>query len=560
MKRRALRPILIAAFAACSGFSGNSWAQPQPQPQPPAPPPPPAVAPAPPVPAAPPVQAAPPAAPDSSRTPLSLADAIRTTLRYHPAIRVARTELKTRNAQLEVAEGPFDPAFLASASHQHNETPLLPNQRLIPAQSATINDTTDLNLGASAATKWGMNVAPNVGVQRIHVRTRGGVPPGFPPEDPFHQASVGVTVVQRLLRGAGWVGAASAIDSARDGRKAAIHNIAHESQRRVLNTALAYFELVAAGEQLALLRAAAAAAKKRFDDTQVLVASEQRPRSDLRQLEGYLADRNRAVLEAQNAEAQALYRLRSAMGLSAGSGPEWRATDSFPPARNPDYNAGSLVKTARKQRRDLKAAQSLVAAAAASLRGADKNTQPALDLSANFGYSSAIDSDGVDAFFLAPGSNIPGVNAGVGLSLELPFNNTAQRAERDLRRADLDQATIAAGDMLRTLPIDVLSTLDDLRLSTAALEAASLAVRQYALAVGDERDKLREGAGTVIDLLTTEDNLIAAQQAETDNRFRYAAALCRLRFEIGAMPNEIAAVETSVRDLVSSGVQRAAGQ
>jgi outer membrane protein TolC len=131
---------------------------------------------------------------------------------------------------------------------------------------------------------------------------------------------------------------------------------------------------------------------------------------------------------------------------------------------------------------------------------------------------------------------VPGVNAGIGLTLELPLNNTAQLAERDVKRAQHAQAAIAARDLERQIPLAVLSAVDDLRLSKEALESSVDAVNEFAQAVSDQRDKLREGAGTVIDMVLTEELLIAAQQGRTANQLRCAAALSRVLLEIGALP------------------------
>ena len=70
-----------------------------------------------------------------------------------------------------------------------------------------------------------------------------------------------------------------------------------------------------------------------------------------------------------------------------------------------------------------------------------------------------------NAFFAAAGRNVPGVNAGVALSLELPVSNTAREADRDFKRAQHEQASIASRDLERQMPVAVLGALDDLRLS-----------------------------------------------------------------------------------------------
>src|SRR5262249_40555328 len=201
--------------------------------------------------------------------------------------------------------------------------------------------------------------------------------------------------------------------------------------------------------------------------------------SDLRQLEGNLANRTRAVIEAENNRMQAVYALGLAMGLGADRTTDFELTDGFPPVSAAMPDGAEAVRQAARDRVDLVAARTTVASAARDLEGAQWNTRPNLDLSASVGYGGALDRDGVDAFFLASGKNVRGVNAGVALTLELPVSNTAKRAERDLRLAQREQASIAARDLERRMPLDVMSALEDLRLSQSALVAATEAVKQF---------------------------------------------------------------------------------
>jgi outer membrane protein TolC len=153
------------------------------------------------------------------------------------------------------------------------------------------------------------------------------------------------------------------------------------------------------------------------------------------------------------------------------------------------------------------------------------------------GYVGALDSDGVGPFFAAAGRNVPGVNAGATLSLELPIGNDAARARRDLRRADQESAVITRADLDRQVRTGVVSALSEVRLAAAALAAAERAVGLLAQSVNDEREKLREGLSTIIDVVLTEERLTQAQLARTAQRLRYVAARARLQFERGALPD-----------------------
>jgi outer membrane protein TolC len=478
-----------------------------------------------------------PAEPQAARPPLSLLDVVRTTLRTHPEIARAENNLAQRRAEVRIAEGPFDPLFLANAGHTHDEFPTFSIIPGTPPTGAVITDTTTLGIGASWRSTWGMSLLPNATLSRIHQRPAGDCPFGLIC-DPTQRASVGLTVIQPLLRGAGTTATASGIDAARAGRDATSKLVAFTAQQRVVLAISSYFQFVAASEQLALLRDEAASADKMLAETRTLVQADQRPRTDLDQLEGTLAIRVRSVREAENNELQALYALRDAMGLSAGSTAFWQPVNALPTPRPAPVDRAGLIRQARLARKDVQAARGFAASTAALLRGAEYNTKPALDLSASVGYNGAVLDDGVGPFLSSAGRNVPGVNAGVGLSLELPIGNTAREGERDLRHAQHNQSKLAISDLERRVPLNVLSALDDLRMSAAQLEASNVAVREFQQALANEHDRLRAGLGTIIDVVLTQEQLIRAQLSQVVDHLRYAVAAARLEFETGSMPSE----------------------
>jgi outer membrane protein TolC len=472
---------------------------------------------------------------------LSLLDAVRSALQRHPSIAIARTDVDAAQAQIGAALAPFDASVNASLGHQRVRTPLLPGE--------SISDTTTLGVGAQKTFQWGMSVAPSVTLARIHDRARvavmgGGLPGGVQfgglVGDPVQQAHAELALIQPLLRGAGTTGAASALHAAKRSRNAAELVRDHTAQAQALDAIQAYFQLAASEQELALQQASQERAQKLVDETRVLVDADQRPRGDLRQLLGNLANRKRGVLEAEDSRRQSLSALRLAMGLDEGDEAdaiEYAPVDPLPRVRARDMPAGVLMDKALQQRRDVWAADESVAAAKAAEDGADHNTLPQLDLSVSVGYTGALRDDGVGPFFAAAGRNVPGVDAGGALSLTLPVENSAQQAELGLRSAERRRAEIVRDDLRRNVRSRVLAALDDLQLSSQALVAAREAEAEYEQALHDENDKLRAGLSTVIDVVLTEDALTQAQLSLIRNELVCAISLARLYFELGALPS-----------------------
>jgi outer membrane protein TolC len=63
-------------------------------------------------------------------------------------------------------------------------------------------------------------------------------------------------------------------------------------------------------------------------------------------------------------------------------------------------------------------------------------------------------------------------------------------------------------------------------------------LEKFNVALSAEHDRVKEGVGTVIDLVLTQEQLIRAQVSQLADHLRYALALARLEFEMGAMPTE----------------------
>jgi outer membrane protein len=486
--------------------------------------------------------------PWASNNTLLLVDAVQTTIRLSPTVLAAAAQLRQQEALLNVARGPYDPLITAGVSQTRSAAPVLPEAAIVRGENALTTDTTSANVGASVATVLGTTIAPSVGLSRVY--DRANIPivsQGFL-TGPAQYATVGLNVIQPLLRGAGTVGAASALASAKRARDAAAHTLDAVIQGQVYTTIVDYFQLVAAEEDLKLLRLEETEDRKVVEDTRQLVEGRQRPRSDLPGVEGGLANRTREVLGAEDTRVQAVYALALAMGLGSEGTAEFRTGDPFPDSSIPTLEPEAIMRLARHDRGDLLAAHDSTAAANELLKGSEHNTLPQLNLALSVGYAGAVEKDGIGPFFEALGQTIPGVNASAGLSLTLPVLNTAQIADRDLKRSLRDQASIAENDLQRQLPIQVIQTLKDLLLSQSGLAAAGESVKQFQQAVTDQRDKLHEGVGTVVDLVLTEELLITAEQSRTANELRCASALTAVYYEMGALPTtEEAAVGALVR-------------
>lgn len=483
--------------------------------------------------------------PARAQSPLTLVDVVRTSLSRHPDVRIEQGEVE-RSRGLAVQEAaPFDTITRAGLLHTHSEIPVIQSDRLGTERQVT-TDSTALGLSSVTGTRWGMTIEPAVTVERLHQRRQPGVA-GLP-DEPRHLATVGVRLTQNLLRGAGRTRAAGEEIGAKRAAEAAYQDLRFVGSIRSLETTLAYWRLVGARRQLALIEASEAQAAQLVDDTKALVAGNQRPAADLHPVEGNLADRRRALHQARATEFEAQRLLGLAMGIAADEMDALTSLAHALPVRPltvPAANNQEDVSSALKERADLAAAQYRVRAAQARKAAADGNRLPALDLSVGAGYSGVSDGSGVGAYFGSLAQQVPGASVNASLTLELPVLNKAREGFYLQRAAEQSIASIAHDENRRQIATRVRIARNNMERALEILEASDRAAALYAQAVDDERTKLRAGLATVIDVVVVQERLLQVQLNQLSAQISYAEALAQFQFELGHLPETTDEAEES---------------
>jgi outer membrane protein TolC len=270
-----------------------------------------------------------------------------------------------------------------------------------------------------------------------------------------------------------------------------------------------------------------------------LVRADQRPAADLRQVEGNLADRQRQLTQAHASAFEAQRLLALSMGLS----PE--EMDAVPglanelpvkPADVAQVLATNDLATAFEQRKDLSSAQQIESATRVRKDAAAGNRLPALDLSVGAFYSGLSDEGGEGGYFGSLVHSPAGPNLNASLSLELPVLNKQRQGGYQARAAEHEIADLAVLEQRRQIAARVGIARNNLERAVQALDVADRAAELYLQALDDEREKLRAGLATVIDVVFVQDRLLQIQLNQLNAHLRYAAALAQYRFELGDLP------------------------
>jgi outer membrane protein len=460
---------------------------------------------------------------------ISLRDALVTTLKQSPAVRVQEAAIEQKSGVADQASGLFDWTGTGGINVVKERTPTLGAPGTEPVDAST---QTSYSAGVGKIFRNGISVRPSVGavVTRDNPAT---TPLGAPSAAGTSQLNLQIDVP--LLRGLG-VDDTGAVEAAARGDVKVARLLYQQSLAyQAFATAASYWTCRAADEVFIVQRDQEVAAERLVESTKVLVDARVFPPAFLLQANANLAAqrtvRTKAELLAKSA--------RITLGQAIGLGPEQivatpAPTDAFPAVGasiSPDAGRrASLVGRALQFRADYLASQASAVPLDILARQAVLELKPRLDLSVNAGYRGL--STGPD--LVAPlNHRLTGANGGIGLTMAWPFKNTYQRGLLRERRADLRVAQAQTEALGQQIGSQVLIALEQVRLGADAVRSGQEAVEIARRAIGAQNERLRSGEGTVLDLISLQNLSASARISLINDEAAYATAVAQLRFALG---------------------------
>jgi len=453
---------------------------------------------------------------------ISLIQVVAATLRDNSDLRQAGAEVERARGSLLAAAAPFDSALglLAGGSQAYQFT--------APPEPQTSYAVRQLSLAASWSRRLrnGLTIGPEV------TATKTTIDVAQPIE--FTEASVRLKLSAPLLRDFGGAISAAPEQAARAGHAAASMDEQHARAQVVLQSAVAYWDYLAAERRLEVSRASEARAQRTAELTAALVQGDERTRADLTQAEAHLASRRALRIATEQGLLAAWQQLAIAMGmrpLPLGVLP--RAATDFPGGElTTAWVAGSSwVEQTTARRSDLAAAQRRVAAAEALLQAARNEQLPGLDLELSAGYSGQRRGAGLqrldDPFY----RDIPGVDATVQLRLELPLERTGARGRLAESAAAREREHLARAEIERRIRVAVPIAIESLKSSRHALAESERAVQLFQQSVDHENRRFQAGSSTLLSVIQAEELLTGALLDEIEGQRAFAVGVASLRFE-----------------------------
>lgn len=454
---------------------------------------------------------------------LTLEEVVVETLRSNPSIALSRREIQVGQGELQQARGVFATEFSLSALGGRTAED--------PASGLRDVRTESYEVGLAKRLRNGVVITPGFGV----MRTRAPMLPG----EPAGQATTALSVSVPLLRdrGGAWVRAperSAELDLAADGLDAA-----HTAARTVYAAAVAYWRYVAATQRLEALAAAEDRARRRMDETRVLVAAAEQPAADLNQVAAALGSRRSQRIMAE----QGLISARHEVGLTMGLAPRDLANLPPPAAVFPDggdLRADSaavqrLVKHALAYRADVRSSDVRARSLDVLRSAAESNLRPQLDLSVSLGYTGAATGGGFQGIVSPFYVDVPGPNLSMRVKYSGPLRNPAAQGLLKQRRALLAQREIVREDLERRVASAVILAAEAVQRSASSFSEATATVDLYRTTLDNETKKFRLGMATLFDVLLAEDGLTNALLNSIDSGLAYALALSGLGYESGTL-------------------------
>lgn len=466
---------------------------------------------------------------------IGLLDAVTITIAKQPVILLEQQQVASSRGKFQQQSGAFDTNLGAALTFGHQNNPLTPTQQFASGASSQRTDTTTTSVNLSREFRTGVTVSPSVQVIRTDTM------PG--PLTSPDAGTVNFTISIPLLKGLGTEAADAGELAARSDLAATILTLRHTISQEVAATASSYWDYVAAAEELELYRASEKSAQGNYSDTKKLIAGGERAAADINLVSAYLAAKTAARIQAE----QSLVAARQALGLAMGLPVE--KIDSLPLPTS-DFTTTQnqaareiggaailrrLIAEALYCRADYLASRQSVESAKILMRQAKNGLLPEVDFQMGAGYSGLNEGASITNIGGALVYNIPGASASASLTYKWPVENDTAKGIYVQTESNYRMAKISTDDLARNIGANVSLDISNLMKTALAVTRFREAVDQYIKAVEDGNKKLRLGMTTMVEQLTTADNLVAAQINLVAAQSVYAKTLVQLRYDTGTL-------------------------
>lgn len=419
---------------------------------------------------------------------LTLRQALERAIQANLELRQDRLVLERAEMEIEAARGAFDPSLWSSLD------------RSVDGASGDEDQSFTTSFSTGVSQSFGTGGSASLGWYGTHDR-------GSEPGSESHDNQLYLGLEHPLLDGAGRFATRYDIRAAVRSRDYQVLSYRAAIEDLVVDTATAYWSLVAAREALSIAQRSLAFAEHQLEETRERRAEGFAALGDELQVERAVYSARLAELVAQTSVANSEVVLLRLLGHDLARRPALELVDRpADPAEPPDpqlsleiakeYNAGWLQH------------ELLIQSAAESLRLARNDTLPSLDLSSSVGLSATGDVARTTRTQVFSGHHPAWT---VGLSLSMPIPGRAEDLAVDQAWLETVEARLARDAAEQDLIKEVDKRVRTVRRDQERVVLARHTVQIAQAALDADRELVEEGRGSTRELVRSLEALDGAQ-------------------------------------------------
>jgi outer membrane protein len=460
---------------------------------------------------------------------LTLADAVAMALSRNPDLIVERESLHIAEASLLRAESAYDPALRGDARLRRRTDPV--NSILSGAPPGELAPTTrTLQTSASLITLLPTGATVSLSSGLAYDRTNSVLAL----LTPAWSTAFGAEVRQPLLQNRRIDPARRAIRIARVDRSRAVSSLRRTATEITASVERAWWTLAAARRDVLTRQSALRVAEQQRDDTRIRIEAGTQPEADLAQTIAEVERRRAEVSVARENETRAANTLSVLTGADLVSGPAPAfAADAQALVSPRTMSETEAIASALAHRPELDELAHRLDRQDVEIEAARDRVLPQVDLVAAYngrGLGGTTNEDAIQPFgpVVVPGDlrgglgtsleNLAGnefPDASLGLAVTIPLGNAAARQDVAIARAQRRQAEAALEGARQRVALEVRNALAAKRSAEERVEATRAAREAAEVQLQAERDRFEGGTSNTFFILTRQNDLAAAQLAET---------------------------------------------
>jgi outer membrane protein TolC len=495
--------------------------------------------------------------------PLRLIDAVRISLSKNKDLRLSIEDTQSARGNLKARAGVFDLTAAALANYSYTVPAIGTNTALnnqnqvlntalpqilqsagIPVSVATVANAIN-NATSQQETKPSETLVTDLSLSK---QFRNGVTLGVTYEPEWSDQAgnlkypptsnvILLTATVPLWKKAGTLYNDSEEINARISYEGTLQTLRNDAQKTALNTAQAYWALVAALDKFALQDRAFRVEAILAQLSQEMAEGGGVAFSELTLAKGRESQAFAQRLQALISVYDAARKLGVTIGLRANELKKLPfAMQQFPKVEPRDVgslNSDTLVDAALARRQDRAAALSTIKAKQVLLDKAKMDLFPSPQLTGTIG--STINNEKVSLFNASERGTKVGLDASMLVMWAWPFANNSAEGGVISAQSDVNTAVINMEDLSSNIAANVTESADTLQELARDVESQEKAVVAFKKSFDDMREKFRRGATTMFETIQSEEQLTTAQSELVDFQLALANALVQLRYETSTL-------------------------